>query len=173
EQFVDGVAALTGVWPRPASQFRIAKGQPVLPARGNARILFRTGVMKSGSVDVDVDVTGAQVLSLVVTDAGNGANFDWADWAEPRLVGPAGEIKLTGLKWRSATTGYGEVRIGKNVVEKPLRLGEKTYADGIGTHANSVITYLLPPGVTRFRAVAGPDTAATEEHGSETSIQLF
>src|SRR5207244_3265866 len=100
EQFVDGVAALTGVWPRPASQFQVAKGQPVLPARGNARVLFRTGVMKSGSVDVDVDVTGAQVLSLVVTDAGNGANFDWADWAEPRLLGPAGEIRLTGLKWR-------------------------------------------------------------------------
>lgn len=173
EQFVDGVAALTGVWPPPAGQFRIAKGQPMLPTRSNARILFRTGVMKSGSVDVDVDVTGAQVLSLIVTDAGNGANTDWADWAEPRLVGPAGEIKLTGLKWRFATTGYGEVRIGKNVVEKPLRLGEKTYADGIGTHANSVITYLLPPGVTRFRAVAGPDTAATEERGSETSIQLF
>ena len=39
---------------------------------------------------------------------------DRADWAEPRLVGPAGEKKLTDLKWKSATAGWGQIRIGKN-----------------------------------------------------------
>jgi hypothetical protein len=129
--------------------------------------------MKSGSVNIDVDVTGAEVLSLIVTDAGNGANLDWADWVEPRLARPQGEIPLTSLKWRSASTGYGQIRIGKSVVDKSLRLGGQVYSRGIGTHANSVITYLLPRGVTRFRALAGPDAGAVEQPNSETSIELF
>jgi hypothetical protein len=130
-------------------------------------------VLKSGSVGIDVDITGAQVLTLVVGDGGNGSGFDWADWAEPRLVGPKGEVPLTSLKWHAATTGYGQVQIDKSVVAKPLRLGDKTYAHGIGTHANSVITYLLPSGFTRFRATAGPDAGALEQPGSQTSLELF
>jgi mono/diheme cytochrome c family protein len=173
EQFVDAVSALTGAWQLPASQFQVARGQPVLPKDGHPAVRYRSGLLKSGSVTVDVDVTGAEALFLVVTDGGNGANLDWADWVQPRLTGPHGEIRLTDLKWRSATTGYGEVRLNQSVVEKPLRLGDQTYADGIGTHANSVISYLLPKGVTRFRALAGPDTGATEQPGSQSSIELF
>jgi hypothetical protein len=173
EQLVDAVASLTGVWPKPAGQFQIRGGQPLLPDGGRAALKFRSGLLKSGSVDVDVDITGAQVLSLVVGDGGNGASFDWADWAEPRLVGPSGEVPLTSLRWHAATTGYGQVQIDKSVVEKPLRLGDKTYAHGIGTHANSVITYVLPSGYTRFRATAGPDAGALEQPGSQTSLELF
>jgi hypothetical protein len=88
-------------------------------------------------------------------------------------VGPNGEIPLTDLQWQSATTGYGQIQINKNVVEKPIRLGQRTFERGIGTHANSVIAYRLPAGVTRFRATAGPDAAALEEPGSQTSIELF
>jgi hypothetical protein len=173
EQFVDAISSLTGVWQLPASQFRIARGQPVLPPGQHAAIRFKSGLLKSGSVSIDVDITGAEALFLVATDGGNGANLDWVDWVEPRLIGPGGETRLTDLKWRSATTGYGEVRLNQSVVEKPLRLGDQTYANGIGTHANSVISYLLPAGVTRFRATAGPDTGATEQPGSATSIELF
>src|SRR5262249_5180289 len=68
EQFTDAVSLLTGVWQRPASQFQIVRGQPVLPQDRHAEVKFRSGVMRSGSVAIDVDVTGAQVLALVVTD---------------------------------------------------------------------------------------------------------
>ena len=84
-----------------------------------------------------------------------------------------GEIKLTSIRWHSASTGYGSVQLGKSVVEKPILLGDKTFADGIGTHANSIITYLLPKGVSRFRAIAGPDAGAVQQPNSETSIDLF
>jgi mono/diheme cytochrome c family protein len=173
EQFADAVSSLTGVWPRSAAQAQVSHGQPVLPGGGRAAIRFQSGLMKKGSVEIDVDVTGAEVLSLIVTDGGNGGNSDWADWAEPRLAGPAGEIPLTSLKWTSASTGYGQVRINQSVVEKPLRLGDRTFATGIGTHANSIITYRLPPGITRFRATAGPDAGALEQANAETSLELF
>jgi mono/diheme cytochrome c family protein len=173
EQLVDAISALTDVWSEPAAQFRISQGQLVLPPGLPGKVLFRSEVLRSGSVEIDVDVTGAKVLSLVATDAGNGGNSDWADWADPRLVGSNGEIRLTDLKWHSASTGYGQIRLNQSVVEKPLRLGDRTFANGIGTHANSVITYLLPPGTTRFRATAGPDAGALESPGAQTSIRLY
>jgi hypothetical protein len=173
EQFVDAVSTLTGVWSRPARQFRVVNGRPVLPTGSRAAVRFQSGLMTSGSVDIDVDVSGAELLLLMATDAGNGGSHDWADWAAPRLVGPGGEIPLTDLKWQSATTGYGQVQINQSVVEKPLRLGQRTFPTGIGTHANSVIAYRLPEGVTRFRATAGPDAGALEEPGFQTSLELF
>src|ERR1700733_814353 len=59
------------------------------------------------AVDVDADISGAKHLYLVVTDADDGIGADWADWAEPRLIGPSGEVKLSDLKWKSANSGFG------------------------------------------------------------------
>ncbi|MFP6611920.1 MAG: family 16 glycoside hydrolase, partial [Pirellulales bacterium] len=109
------------------------------------------------AVSIDVDSKGAKQLSLVVTDGGNGYSCDWADWAEPRLIGPSGEKKLTELKWKFSSTSYGEVRVDRNAGNKPLRIAGKPVPYGIGTHANSVIIYDLPPGYERFKARGGLD----------------
>ena len=55
---------------------------------GDGVKLFESGVLTgaSASVPVDVDVTGRSVLRLVVTEGGDGAGYDHADWAEARLV---------------------------------------------------------------------------------------
>ena len=172
EQYADAVSTLTGYWRQPAQQVRIVNGEPQLASNAQGVVQFKSPVMKSGSVDIDFDCTGAKVLLLVVTDGGNGNSFDWADWADARVVTPTGEIKLTSLKPRAATTGFGEVETNRNVTKKPIRLGDRTFANGIGVHANSVLAYALPEGVTRFRATAGPDTGATEQPGTMTSVQL-
>ena len=174
EQFCDAVSRLTGVWSSPANPIQIVNGQPQPPPGRQAAMKFQSGVIKSGSAPIDIDIAGARSLSLVVTNGGAARmDDDWADWAEPTLIGPKGTIKLTDLKWASATTGYGTVQIDKNIIGKPLRLDGKTFAGGIGTHANSVITYLLPPGLTRFRATAGPDTGALEEGKGVTTLAFF
>jgi hypothetical protein len=173
EQFVDAISLLTGVWQRPANAIRFVKGAPAFPPRANAEVKFRSGLMKSGSVDIDVDVTGAKALSLVVSDGGNGNSYDWADWAEPTITSPSGEVKVTDMPWVYATTGFGKLLKNKSVVEKPLRLGDKTYTEGIGTHANSIVTVFLPEGATRFRCKAGPDTGAVEQKETQTSIELM
>ncbi len=50
--------------------------------------LFDSGVMKKGGAakDVDVDVSGAASLLLVVNDGGDGITEDHADWAGARLI---------------------------------------------------------------------------------------
>jgi len=55
--------------------------------KADDKIVWKSGVMKAGDAakKVDVDVGGAGILSLVVTAAGDGINYDHADWAEAVL----------------------------------------------------------------------------------------
>ena len=57
------------------------------------------------AVKIEAELKGAKNLYLVVTDGGNGYGSDWANWAEPKLIGSKGELKLTDLKWKDAATG--------------------------------------------------------------------
>ena len=91
------------------------------------------------AVDIDVDIAGAKELYLVVRDGGDGFACDWADWAEPRLISPNGEKKLTELKWKGATAEWGNVGLNTNVGGGKLKIAGKPVEYGIGTHANSVI----------------------------------
>jgi len=104
------------------------------------------------SVDINVEIKGAKEVYLVVTDGGNGFGCDWADWAEPRFVGPAGEVKLTDLKWKRAESGFGSVQVNKNCGGQPLISDNKPISYGIGAHAVSVIAYDVPAGAERFVA---------------------
>ncbi|MBI1903119.1 MAG: NPCBM/NEW2 domain-containing protein [Planctomycetia bacterium] len=145
-----------------------AQAKPVFDSR------LVTSDTKGHAVDVDVDVTGAKELYLVVTDGGNGYGCDWADWAEPRLVGRKGDLKLTELKWKSASADWGDVRNGKNAGGGPLAINGKEVSYGIGTHANSVIAFDLPAGYTRFKARAGLDNGGTDQAGGRaTSVQFL
>ncbi len=127
------------------------------------------------AVDIDVDITGAKELFLVVTDGGNGYGCDWANWAEPRLVGPDGEQKLTELKWKSASSGFGQVQINKNTSGGAMKIDGKEVAYGLGTHAHSVIAFDVPAGVTRFKARGGLDNGGTEQGtcGATASVEFL
>ena len=129
---------------------------------------------KGHAVAIDVDIKGAKELYLVVSDGGNGFACDWADWAEPRLVGPKGEKKLTDLKMKVAVTGFGSIGIGKNVGGRPLKINGQSVAYGIGTHATSVIGFELPSGYERFKARGGLDNGGTDQGtcGAAASVQF-
>lgn len=55
---------------------------------GDGRRLWESGVMKPGDAakTVDLDVKGVKYLVLLVGDAGDGINYDHADWGEARFV---------------------------------------------------------------------------------------
>jgi len=55
---------------------------------GDKKILWQSGVMKKGEAakQADVDISGITTLGLLVTDAGDGADWDHADWCEARLT---------------------------------------------------------------------------------------
>jgi alpha-galactosidase len=55
---------------------------------GDGRPLWKSGVLTSGqaAVPVDVDLAGVGILELRVTEGGDGASHDHADWADAQLV---------------------------------------------------------------------------------------
>ncbi|MCB9925651.1 MAG: DUF1080 domain-containing protein [Planctomycetaceae bacterium] len=173
--------------PKPNFDREAVRKQYKLTMQKHARKLERVPVAKplfsspivtnktpDHSVAIDVDLSGAKELFLVVTDAGNGFGCDWADWAEPRLIGAAGEVKLTELKWKSATADFGEVRLNKNVQGGEMRIAGKSVVFGIGTHANSIIAFDVPNGYTRLQARGGLDNGGTDQGscGETSSVQF-
>ncbi|HOM70726.1 MAG TPA: NPCBM/NEW2 domain-containing protein, partial [Armatimonadota bacterium] len=62
-------------------------GSVVFKIIGDGQVLFESDVVKAGEEarSVSIDVSGVEVLTLVVTDAGDGTEGDYADWAMARL----------------------------------------------------------------------------------------
>ncbi|RIK79604.1 MAG: dehydrogenase [Planctomycetota bacterium] len=145
-------------------------------AQGEVKPAFASKLVtrdtKEHAVEIDVDISGAKQLFLVVTDGGDGFSCDWADWAEPRLITDKGETKLTDLKWKSASSEWGQVRANKNAGGGALRIAGKAVEYGIGAHANSVIQFDLPAGAKRFKARAGLDNGGTDQGGGST-VEFF
>lgn len=63
-------------------------GSVVFQLYGDDKPLYDSGTIrgKGAAVPIDVDVSGVRMLSLRVTDGGDGRNFDHADWAEAALT---------------------------------------------------------------------------------------
>ncbi|WP_395733656.1 PVC-type heme-binding CxxCH protein [Prosthecobacter sp.] len=126
------------------------------------------------SVEINVPLSGAKELFLVVTDGGNGFAADWADWAEPRLILADGsEKKLTEIEWKSAQSGWGNVRVNASAGGTELRSAGKSIEYGIGTHANSVIAFNLPAGTKRFKARGALDEGGTKQGGDSVEFRVY
>jgi len=63
------------------------RGSATFALIGDGKALWNSGVLHGGdpAKQVDVDVTGVQMLLLLVGDAGDGFEYDHADWADARL----------------------------------------------------------------------------------------
>lgn len=55
------------------------------------------------------------------------------------------QLFLTDLPVTFSKQSYGKLNINRSVNGNPLRAGDRHYATGFGTHADSVIEYRLPP----------------------------
>jgi putative membrane-bound dehydrogenase-like protein len=161
-----GVIALAVTVIGIASAFAQDEAKPVFASK------LVTADTKGHAVDIDVEIAGAKQLYLVVTDGGDSFSCDWANWAEPRVITEKGETKLTELKWKSASSEWGQVRVNKNAGGGAMKIAGKEVEYGIGTHATSVIQFDLPEGAKRFKARAGLDNGGTDQGGGST-VEFF
>jgi hypothetical protein len=106
--------------------------------------LFDSGVRTTGKAAVDVDITGAKQLWLVMTDDGTrDPAATIAGWAEAELLGPSGKARLVDLP---APTG---ARAGS--VQVKGQSGEPAMLVNLPSTA---VYDLAGKGYTRFRAAA-------------------
>ena len=76
------------------------------------------------------------------------------------------EYALETLEFANVQQDFGEVRICRSVDGNPLRIGSRSFAHGLGTHANGAIRLDLGGRGSRFRAFAGVDAEVGEGQGS-------
>ncbi|MCY6354160.1 NPCBM/NEW2 domain-containing protein [Clostridium sp. ZS2-4] len=148
---------------------------------GDGKLIYETGVLKASKDNsqrtekIDIDVKDVTELKLVVTDGGDGVGSDHADWADAKLYlnsetsdhdKTTKEVDIANLPWKSAKSGWGDVKLNKSIDNNPLKINGKKYEKGIGTHANSEIIYELKGNYDRFTSLAGIDS----EIGSNGSV---
>ncbi|MDU0202877.1 NPCBM/NEW2 domain-containing protein [Paenibacillus sp. MAH-36] len=120
---------------------------------------FASGVMKVADVDkpVDVNVTGASIVELVVTKSDNDNSEDHASWANASFRVAEGKPEqkialpevnyLSDLNWLSAESGWLTVQKDKSIDGNAIILNngdqDLSFAKGLGTHANSTVKYDL------------------------------
>lgn len=131
------------------------------------------------STSVNVDISGKDRLYLLVDDGdGTGPDpdvfdYDWANWVNMQLHGPAGTTLLTNLPWVSATSGWHGPEVGmNNEGNGPLLIDGVEYGDGIGTHSVSVIEYELPAGYSTLTGLAGIDDGGANQPNSTSSVRF-
>ncbi|MHB8524217.1 MAG: NPCBM/NEW2 domain-containing protein [Limisphaerales bacterium] len=69
-------------------------------------------------------------------------------------VTPLGELDPV-----SAQQGWGSLAVDRSVWGKPMQIGDRRFATGLGTHANSELVYDLEQSFERFEAWVGVDAA--------------
>ncbi len=73
------------------------------------------------------------------------------------LAATSTTTNLSDLTWTSATTGYGTIQKNKSIGGNTLKIRGSTYTSGIGTHANSTISYNLGGQYNTFVSDVGLD----------------
>jgi len=70
------------------SEMKGSAGSIEFTVSGDGKPLWKSGVMRTGepAKSVDVDLAGIQVLTLEVTDAGDGIDEDHGDWADAKIT---------------------------------------------------------------------------------------
>jgi hypothetical protein len=154
--------------------FGITDNQPI----DESRALFSSELLswKEGKTQtkISVKIKGSTKLYLVVSDGGDGNDWDHADWIEPRVIGPKGVLNLSEFNWVKATAGYGNVSPDKTVAGNTLTLNGRSYEKGIGTHSNSIIEYTLPEGYETFTALGSLDDECREHpEGASVKFHVF
>ena len=111
-------------------------------------------------------ISGVKTLKLIVNNAGDSNANDHADWADAKLIDSKGNATyLSDMKPLRQTQEWGKLGINKSVSGKPLQIGNKKFAKGLGTHAVSEIIYQLDGKYKTFETWIGVD-AGTDNRGS-------
>lgn len=116
---------------------------------------------KGSSQEIEIGIEGAKRVVLFVNDGGNGFDWDHVAWVDPVLHGPGGDLKLTEVKWISATAGWGDARVNRTCDNSPLIVNNQR-VEGIGTHSESVIIFPIPEGYQTLTTTG----VVTQDQGS-------
>jgi hypothetical protein len=169
DDLIAWVADVPGCADRYLALFNARDQIPLAPDQAAYRSEIMSPSGRTSTGPVEIDVTGAVKLVLLIDDAGDGIASDHGVWVEPRLVDVSGrETKLSTQPWTSACGGWGQVSaIEEGGKGGPTIKGQRV-PYGISANAISIVQYDLPKGCQKFRFGAGLDdgTLSAKEGGT-------
>ncbi len=80
---------------------------------------------------------------------------------------------LDALQPVTASQGWGQLMVGKSVQGGPIRIGDRTFRHGLGTHAPSEVVYDLGGQYDRFAAWVGVDAEMKDYTASTVVFKVF
>ena len=153
-----------------------AKGSSIFQVWLDGVKVYQSDTLKGANSArfIRVIVTGKNELRLVVTDGGDGAAGDHADWADAQL-GKGGvtlDPYLSDLDWTSADNGLGPVERDKSNGGTaagdgvPLSINGMKFAKGLGVRSTSDVRFALGGKFASFATWMGIDDEVGDTHGS-------
>jgi hypothetical protein len=135
---------------------------------------YDSGVMTGADAgrSMSVNLTGANELALIVTDAGDGVSYDHADWVNVQVSCPGALPYLSDRSWTSMTNGWGPVEPDRSNGELgsadggTLTIAGVSYLKGLGAHAFSDVRFPLNGVCSVLTAIIGVD----DEVGNNGSV---
>lgn len=100
---------------------------------------------------------GMRPWSLTLLGPTGGRDADYTERRCRRRIAPIDGVYLDALQWTEVTAGWGQVQRNASVMGKPMIVAGQVYRRGIGTHANSRITYDIDGAYAAFAATIGCD----------------
>lgn len=170
---------------------RSAGGSVTFAVEVDGETVAETGVVTGADPAeiVDVDLTGAQQVALVVGNGGDGATADHADWGGARFhcdgaLGPqppaAGTHHLSDLPFASSVGGWGpwerDMHNGNTAAGDggPIVLAGTTYEKGLGSNAGAEAVFILGGACTRFESLVGiDDTMDRPDADADVTVQVW
>jgi len=114
-------------------------------------LVTSTIALALGANDIPMEATQDAIM------AGPAEIQEMQDWASLTFTGhrPPNHEPAVGIELRRQD--HSCLGFGQSCLETPIKLGQRTFTHGLGTHANSEIVLHLPPDAKEFRAFAGID----------------
>lgn len=111
--------------------------------------------------EITADITGAKKLYLVVTNGGDGLDYDHADWGNPVLIDSEGnETSLTTFSWDdNPINGWYSPKKNTNNDGNTMYIDGVKYTKGFGVNSPSMLTFTLPDShnYVTFKSTVGYD----------------
>jgi putative heme-binding domain-containing protein len=123
--------------------------------------------------EIEISLVGINNLYLIVEDGGDGSGGDQVGWFDPVFTNREGnEVPMTKFKWNSATQGWGKTQVNKSPDGKPLQRADgKPNTQSIGTHAPSVIHFVIPGAMEKLKVTAA--LSSTSKPGSAVNFKIL
>ena len=136
-----------------------------LPASLFIALTFGSNAFARDATDIPIDAPQDAIMA-------NPAEVQqMEDWASLAFTGRRAPEREPAVGVELRRQDHSSLGFGQSCIDTPLRIGQRSFKHGLGTHANSEIVLHLPPDAQEFKAWVGidnnPDTG-----GQRGSVQF-